>query len=77
MDANVEWTVWRLKPGIPGLSPRDLKYYKQIQNVEHVVVLNSESEIVQVSSPTIGVKKPVKRRKRNGNKQIKQGNADT
>lgn len=77
MDANVEWTVWRLKPGIPGLSPRDLKYYKQIQNVEHVVVLNSESEIVQVSSPTIRTSRETKRSKGNGYKQTKKGNTNT
>ena len=77
MDLNVEWTLWKLKPGIPGLSPRDLKYYKQIHNVEHVVIQNSEGEIVQVSSPTIRGSRKTKRSKGNGHKQTKKGNTDT
>ena len=62
MDPDIEYTFWKLKPGIPGLSPRDLKFYKTKHNVEHVVIANSDGDIVQVSSPSIGKRK---RRKHN------------
>ena len=57
MDPDIEYTFWKLKPGIPGLSPRDLKFYKTKHNVEHVVIANSDGDIVQVSSPSIGKRK--------------------